>query len=407
MRPLILVLHRYLGLVLAGFLLLTGLTGALLAWNDELEAWISPQLFIVSPPTLEARAQDPLILRQRVQASHADAYAAITPLHVEPGKSLIFPVYRLPNKATGQDDITLIQVFVDPYTGRLLGQRTWGEISEGMNNLMPFIYRLHSSLALGHFGSTLLGIVALLWTLDCFGGVYLSFPVWRRSTSTGGRSWLARWWPSWLVRWHGGRYKRYFDLHRASGLWPWAMLLVFAWSSVCFNLHTVYEPVMQAVLAYQPEDARETRPQKLRLSAKLDWDAARKQAHQLMSQAALSQGLRIEAESSLMHDPRYGIYRYTVRSDRDIHKDGGSTSLTFDADNGELIRLWLPTGTAAGDTFNTWMASLHMAKLWGTPYQAFICVLGLVVAVLSGTGVLIWAKKRRARLTARSGVNNA
>nr|WP_315399543.1 PepSY domain-containing protein [uncultured Duganella sp.] len=36
-RPLLVRLHRYAGLGMAGFLLVAGLTGILLAWNAELE----------------------------------------------------------------------------------------------------------------------------------------------------------------------------------------------------------------------------------------------------------------------------------------------------------------------------------------------------------------------------------
>ena len=35
------------------------------------------------------------------------------------------------------------------------------------------------------------------------------------------------------------------DLHRAGGLWLWAMLFVFAWSSVAFNLTPAYDAVMR------------------------------------------------------------------------------------------------------------------------------------------------------------------
>lgn len=395
MRPFIVLLHRYFGLALAFFLLITGLTGALLAWNDELDALINPQLFVVSPPRPDARPMDSFALRERVQTDHRDAYAAIAPLHLEPGRSQIYPVYRLPDKTNGLSEITLVQVFVDPYTGKILGERTWGDISQGLKNLMPFIYRLHYSLALGSAGTYLLGIVALLWTLDCFGGAYLSFPAWRKST--GGQSWLARWWPSWLVRWHDGRYKRYFDLHRAGGLWLWAMLLVFAWSSVSFNLHEVYEPVMKAVLVHQPEDVSETRPQSLKFARKLDWNTAHERGRSLMAEAAASQGFNILEEDLLMHDPRYGIYRYYVRSNRDIRNKGGSTGLSFDADSGKLTSLWLPTGAASGDTFTTWISSLHMARVWGLPFQIFVCVMGLVVAMLSVTGVYVWWRKREGR----------
>lgn len=37
-RNVLLAMHRWVGLVLAGFLMLAGITGALLVWNHELDA---------------------------------------------------------------------------------------------------------------------------------------------------------------------------------------------------------------------------------------------------------------------------------------------------------------------------------------------------------------------------------
>ena len=127
-----------------------------------------------------------------------------------------------------QADVANDEVYVDRFTGEILGERKWGAIDQGMKNLMPFIYRLHYSLALDSLGEYLLGIVALLWTIDCFIGAYLTFPPGRRqSTVKDGNllrvvgNWLTRWSPSWKVRTRRAGYKLNFDLHRAGGLWPW------------------------------------------------------------------------------------------------------------------------------------------------------------------------------------------
>lgn len=38
-----------------------------------------------------------------------------------------------------------------------------------------------------------------------------------------------------------------------------------------------------------------------------------------------------------------------------------------------------------------------MAHVWGLPYRICVCCMGLVVAMLSVTGVYLWLKKRRAK----------
>lgn len=400
---------------MAGFLLVAGLTGALLAWYEELEAWVSPQLVLAAPPSAGAQPLDPLHLRERVQALHPQALVAFAPLAVEPGHALVLRLFTLPDPATGTaPELPNDQVFVNPYTGEVLGQRKWGDISQGLKNLMPFLYRLHFELALGVVGSYAFGIVALLWTLDCFVGAYLTFPARTRKAprpaKAGGKPWLVRWWPSWKLRWRAGGHKLNFDLHRAGGLWVWAMLFVLAWSSVAFNLRAeVYDPVMRSLFAHQPDDDAIVPPLPTpRLTPAIDWHEARHIGRLLMAEQAQAKGFTVLQETALVHDPRSGIYRYQVKSSRDIRAEGGSTRLVFDADTGAFRGLWLPSGAASGDTLGMWLTSLHMGLVGGIvggwPMKLFVCAMGLVVAMLSVTGVVIWLRKRGARH--RAGVKN-
>jgi len=414
-RPLLVLVHRWVGLVMAGFLLVAGLTGALLAWNDELEAAVSPQLFRVTPPAPDAAPVDALVLRERVQTAYPRALVAYAPLTFEPGHAQVLRLFALPDPATGvEPELLNDQVFVDPYTGRILGERKRGDLSQGLKNLMPFIYRLHYQLALGVVGSYAFGVIALLWTLDCFVGAYLTFPAPVRkgpkpnsAAKPGGKPWAARWWPSWKVRWGGGSYKLNFDLHRAGGLWVWAMLFVLAWSSVAFNLTEVYDPVMKAVFAHQPDGGALKPLPAPKIDPAIGWYEARELGRRRMAEQARAQGFTIVREDALMHDPRSGVYHYSVISSRDVSHRWGGTSLVFDADTGDSKGLWLPTGVASGDTIRTWLTSLHMAAVGGVvaglPMKLFICSMGLVVAMLSVTGVVIWWKKRqgRVRLAAR------
>lgn len=404
-RSLLVRVHRWAGLVLAGFLLLAGLTGALLAWNHELEVAVSPDLFIAAPPpSPNAPMLDPLVLRERVQAAHPQAYAGRVHLQAEPERSLLFRLSPLPDPATGAVPVLPNdQVFVNPYTGAILGERKWGDISQGMKNLMPFIYRLHYTLLLGTLGSYTLGIVALLWMLDCVVGACLTFPASQRRTArrpstAPGKPWLARWWMSWKVRWSGGSYKVKFDLHRAGGLWPWAMLFVLAWSGVAFNLTEVHDPVMKALFAHQPEGPALPKLERSDLAPALDWQAARANGRRLIAGEGRAHGFNVLHEDLLVHDPLRGTYRYAVRSDRDILHQGGWTTVVFDAETGATKSLWLPTGAASGDTIRTWIISLHMALVWGVPFKVFMTLVGLGVAMLSVTGGAIWWKKRRGRL---------
>ena len=58
----------------------------------------------------------------------------------------------------------------------------------------------------------------------------------------------------------------------------------------------------------------------------------------------------------------------------------------------------MPTGARTGNTITTWLYELHKANMFGVPYKILVSIFGLVVGMLSVTGVYIWWKKRSARL---------
>jgi len=386
-------LHRYVGLSLAGFLVLTGLTGAVLAWNAELDEALNPGLFRAVPPDADAAMWSPLALREAVQQRFPQALVARVPLALEPGKAATFLLRRKPGGPPLADD----QVFLDPYTGQILGMRRWGDITQGAHNLMPFVYRLHYSLALGSVGTVVLGIAAVLWTLDCLVGLYLTLPARRRHA--GAPSFWSRWSTAWKLSLRSP-FRAVFDVHRAGGRWLWLALLGMAISSVALNLPQVYDPVVQGLAARQPGiEALPARATPL-WEPRLGWAQAHARAAELMREEGARMGFAVREESSLSYDPRRGLYRYDVRSSLDVKDRGGSTRNFIDADTGRLVGTWLPTAAAAGDTVTTWLTLLHMAAVGGLPMKAAIALFGLAVAVLSCTGVIIWARKRQARKNA-------
>lgn len=405
MRAAAVIVHRWVGLVLAGFLVLAGLTGSLLVWYHELDAAINPQWMRVPPAPAEpgearARMLDPLELRSRVRAAFPGAEVNYVSFHqASPEDARAFYIEWPKDASIAPAEPRVDEVFVDPYTGQILGARKWGDLRQGLTNLMPFLYRLHYSLALGTVGTWIFGIVALLWTIDCFVGAWLTFPVASRGPSATRKGWLSRWRPAWSVRWGAGTYKLNFDLHRAGGLWLWALLFVLAWSSVAFNLHdTLYRPVMGTVFELQPDPARTAQPlpQPQRYPA-LGWPAALDAARAHMAEQARTHGFRILAEDRISYHPEKGYMRYVVRSTRDINERRGQTAVFVDARTGELIGTVMPTGAASADTITTWITTMHMAHLWGMPFRIVMTMTGLVVALLCSTGVVIWWKKRRAR----------
>jgi len=385
-RPFFVWLHRWAGLLMTVFLIVVGLTGSLLAFKTDLERLICPRIYAAPRPSVPPL--DFATLAERAEALVPQGQVITVALE-EPDQALVVFEPR-EDPATGKPyKLDFVQMFVDPWTGEELGRRRPGDLSQGLINLMPFIWDLHLSLALGGWGAWVLGIVALVWTLDCFIGFYLTLPV------SSGAFWR-RWKPAWLVKRKAGAYRLNFDLHRAGGLWFWVILFIFAWSSVMLNLRPVYDWVTGAVFDYQqytPPAAHDTvmSPHPPRL----DFRTALSTGERLMAEQAAKHGFSVERP--IMFYRMNGVYSYFVKSSRDIRDKLGLTYINFDADTGALISLELPVGEHSGNTISAWLYGLHMGDVFGLPYRIFVCALGLVITMLSVTGIYIWWKKRRAR----------
>ena len=398
------LVHRYVGLAITLFLIIVGLTGCLLAFQPELNRIVTPHLF---PPERAGQSLSLIKLIERAERLAPEARINLIDIgmpetvmiRLEPGNSA-----EAGNPAT----LGFSELFLDPFSGDELGRRLTGEgLPTGMDNLMPFIFRLHYNLSLGEMGAWLLGIAALLWTIDCFVSLYLTLPaITRTNKSVPGsqlrRSFLGRWKPAWLVKWQASTYRLNFDLHRAGGLWVWLALLIFAWSSVYMNLHDiVYAPVTRQVFDYPPP-YWELPKQETRLkNPAVDWPQAIEIADRLMAEQSQLHGFSIEKPVGLRLDRARHLYIYTVRSSRDIQDRRGRTRLVFDANNGELKQLQLPTGQHSGVTVTMWLNALHDANVFGLPYRIFVSVLGLLIVMLAMTGIYIWWKKRSARASSR------
>ncbi|MDO8844056.1 PepSY domain-containing protein [Methylicorpusculum sp.] len=425
------LLHRYAGLAMAGFLIIVGLTGSLLAFFTELERIINPHWY---PVHTQEKALDAATLAEWVGMREPRLQVKEINLESFYGGATGAWVTPRTDPATGEPyELGYNHIILDPVTGAEIERRTWGVISESWGNLMSFVYNLHYSLALDMTGIWILGICALIWTLDCFVGFYLTLPARRKPRSLdaarqnpgitvdsplpdsaravsgrqSNRSFWQRWQPAWKIRWRAGSYKLNFDLHRAGGLWLWAMLLIFAWSSVYMNLwDTVYTWTTRAVFDYKAPWT-ELRPLAKPIEQPLlSWRQAQARGEALMSEQARLHDFVVERPVALKLDRETGTYTWQVHSNREIddHSRRYTTQVIFDANNGELKLVLLPSGQYTGNTVSNWLYALHMANVFGLPYRIFVCLLGLAIVILSITGIVIWLRKRRAaRLMRKAG----
>jgi uncharacterized iron-regulated membrane protein len=391
MRRAFVLLHRWFGLFTAVFLFIAGLTGAVISWDHELDAWLNPDLFHARSAPGAGAPLPSLALAREVERADPRVRVRYIPLAAEPGHALVFFVEPRIDPATRQPyALGFNQIALDPATGAIQGRRMWGDASLGRENLLPFLYKLHYSLHLPGGGAIesgvlLMGIVGIVWALDCFIALWISFPH-RKS-----------WRKSFAFRWRQGGYRLTFDLHRSGGVWLWLLLLTVAVTSVSMNLgNQVVRPIVSlfSPLTPGPFDSRTPSPPEDVVEAAMP----RERVIELARQEAARRGWRAPA-GAIFYASEYGVYGVGFFEPGNDHGDGGLGNpwLYFEGTDGAPAGAHVPGQGSAGDIFLQAQFPLHSGRILGVPGRALMSLLGLSIAMLSVTGVVIWARKRRAR----------
>ncbi len=389
MRPLFVLLHRWFGLAAALFLFIAGATGAVISWDHELDEWLNPHLY-------QARTNGaplpPLVLAQRVEAADPRVRVTFMPLQVEPGHTFVASVAPRVNPATG----TLFepgynQVALDPATGETQGRREWGKVSLTRENLLPFLYKLHYSMHIPEgfgieLGMWFMGLIALAWVFDTLIALWISFPsraAWRRSFA---------------FRWKSSGHKLTFDLHRSGAMWVYLLVLMLAITSVGMNLRDeVMRPVVSWFSELSPSPFASRTP--AALEAPIEPRVSPEQVIALASAEAQRRGWT-DPPGGIFTSTMFGIVGVGFYQVANGHGDGGLGNpwLYFDSQTGAPAGDDVPGTGSAGDIFMHSMFPLHSGRIIGITGRVLMSLMGVVIAMLCVTGVLIWARKRRARV---------
>lgn len=367
-RPWLLLAHRWMGLALSAVLLVAGLTGSLLAFDDALDAWLNPGLFRETG----AGPTRPLAEMIRAAEDQDTRAKAVRILFPTPDRQsfLIGVAARDPGQRLGYNE-----VFVDPATGRVLGRRDTEGCCFAAPVLMPFLFRLHYTLALGETGEMIMGGAAMLWCLDCVVGLLLTFP--------RGRPFLRHWRTAWLIKRGVGSFRLVFDWHRAGGLWCWGFLLLIAISGVALTLRDpVFLPVVKALLPVSPDVSGTPAAHPIGLAE------AAARAGQVMPE---------RRPADLYFLPGIGLYGVSMAAagEGDPWSGLGPDTVWVAADDGHIVRIDRAGQRLAGDTLLEVQYPLHSGRIAGLPSRILVAILGLAVAMLSLTGPWIWWRKRR------------
>ncbi|OUL26107.1 PepSY-associated TM helix domain-containing protein [Nostoc sp. 106C] len=368
LRHLAFQLHRYLGLAAGLVIMVVGLTGSLLVFEEEISHFLLELQFGKIVPQQQQVSVISVI--DRVKAAYPDPNLNFSFLGLpqEPDEAIHIEL-QSPNKPT-------LEVIVNPYTGKILGDR----LREYA--IMSVIYNLHYSLLAGDTGIAIAGIAALLLFILCITGIFL-WPGWRKLI------------PGFKIKWNAHIKRTNFDIHKVAGIITAVFLALTAFTGFCWNFYTYAEPVIYAV-TFSPKPVE---PLSKLIPGKSPIALAEilQRADAALPGAAITYiGFPTSPEAVFMVGKKFPEEKEVWRS-----------RVYLDQYTGEVLHVRnsrsLPVGEEVVDAFNP----LHYGTFGGLPTRILYIFVGFAPTILFVTGFVMWRYRYRSKLSSSYQATNA
>ena len=356
--------HRWLGIVIGAWFALVGLTGALLVYEEPIDAWLNPELLIsrergaLQPPgaiAAAARAQG-LGHVERIRVPQAEG-----------------EVYRLLVRTTDRRIANpRDEVFFDPVTARLLGRRSAETMSLAPRYAMQTVYEFHRNVLLGEPGTNIVGIAGFLLLTSAISGVVLAWP---RTREGWGR--LLR------VNLRASGTRIAFDAHRSLGVLV-ALLLMLATVTGVTLVYTNY--VRDLVSVFSKVASFPTIPWRMSTDEAQPLDALVATVQRAYPQHAITE-IRVPAG-------QMSGWQFYLRTAGDEYRLGDTIAWVHPG-TGEILVERSDRTRTAGETLMHWLFPLHSGTAFGPVGMIAMCLTGLAPLLLVLTGLWVWWRKRR------------
>ncbi|MEQ1528206.1 MAG: PepSY domain-containing protein [Methylococcaceae bacterium] len=272
-----------------------------------------------------------------------------------------------------------LEILVDPYSGNIASEHFWGR------TLTSLIYEIHADFLTGKLG---IEIGEIGFKIVCFFGFFLFI-----SCLSG----IYLWWPrsgkfkqALTIKPHASPQRLYFDLHKTTGFYSSALLLVIAISGFSFSYSDYLKPLVNHFSTVKVDHLKDP---------KLNSTARGSQPISIAQAIAIADQVFPGAELRGIGTPdgKDGVYIVAKRQEGEANRKRPRSKVWIDQYSGEVLAIQDPNQFTAGETVFNLMWPLHDGQLLGLTGRIIWCITGFVPLVLYVTGILRWLQKRRAK----------
>lgn len=375
-------LHKWVALTVGLWIVVECVSGSLLVFSDQIDAWSRPDLFTHTRGDIGPQAAS-------TAAAAAIPHAAAAGVQLPANERGVY-VVTVSVRVTGAPRTTALPpqrlVYVDPGTGHVNGVR------DPAAGFTPWLQRLHRGLLqtkiAGIKGSTLVGWLGVTAIFVVLTGSYLWLWPAVRKASTLFR--LRRKTPMVFA----------LDLHRLVGIVVFPFLLVALVTGVNMTFGKELRQAWYAITPGQDKGARSaiTAPK----SAPHDPITHRISLDEVRDRAAAATHGRVDSISS----PFSATGTFAVRITRGWDPAsgprgrGGNLTAYVDQFDGSVLRVVKPSDyPVAGQAYEYWAAPVHFGTEGGMATRVLLDLTGVATLAMIGSG--IWLTVVRLRKRAR------
>jgi len=334
--------HSYSGLISGLFLLVIGITGAVLAFSEEIDEAVFQEYSVKAPG--EKLALDKAI--KNVQAEFPQWETRI--VHFDKGQSILFNL-RLPDARRF--------VFVHPETGQIIAN------INANTTITKWLLKLHYSFFAGVFGRILVFVVGILVLLSLLTGIVLYRKVIIKTLL-------------FKVKIKQRRSRNFYSaLHRYIGVWALMLNLVL----VITGIFLAYKVAKSGLQTPEPP-----RPPNLAISVEQSLMQIKTQYPEFMPtyiRLPKNESSAITVNGVFHSDPFYLSQYYN--------------KFLIDANTGIIISVSRISDAPFVTRLDSMISPLHFGQYGGFPIKLLYCIIGLSGPFLSVTGFIIWKKKKQ------------
>jgi uncharacterized iron-regulated membrane protein len=347
MRRALLAVHLTLALTAGAVITVLGVTGSIMAFEPEIDRFQHRALVEVAP---SGPPHSLLEIGDAVRNAYPGVRVDGFTVGATPADAFVVSVPRA-------------QVYVDPYTLRVLGERSNG------SNWLASVHQIHLRL----FTTTTWGRQIVRWSgvmlvLLLLSGIYL-------------------WWPAKRARLVTGTspFRTWFDLHNTVGIFSFVFLLLLSMTGVFIGFDDVTVPLAYTLTGSTPSAQGSTRVTPVPGTRQISPDQALEIARRTLPGT-------FPFYVSVVSPTAAYVVRSRFPEDR---TPGGRSLVVIDSYTGRVMFAEGSRTAPGGRRVEILNRAVHTGDIFGLPSKIVMSLASLMAPVQLVTGLMLWVRRKR------------